>query len=67
MASPTNSRRMCYAAWAFALVAAVLAVLDLALPQGKKLLGGETVMDVLFLVSAALVAYLAYDAFKDIR
>ena len=37
MASPTNARRMCYAAWALALVAAILAALDLVLPE--KLLG----------------------------
>ena len=65
MASPTNARRMCYLAWALALVAALLAVLDLALPE--KLLGGQTVMDVLLLLSAALVGYLGYDAYKDIR
>ena len=67
MSSPTNARRMVYAAWILAAVAAVLAVLDLALPQGAKLFGGQTVMDVLFLVSAAVVGYLGYDAFKDIR
>ena len=65
MASPTNARRMCYAAWALALVAAILAALDLVLPE--KLLGGQTVMDVLLLLSAALVGYLGYDAYKDIR
>ena len=67
MASPTNARRMCYLAWALALVAAVLAVLDLVLPAEAKLLGGQTVMDVLYLLSAAVVGYLGWDAYKDIR
>ena len=67
MASPTNARRMIYAAWVLAAVAAVLAILDLALPPGTKVFGGQTVMDVLFLLAAAVVGYLGYDGFKDIR
>ena len=67
MASPTNARRMIYAAWALAAGAAVLAILDLALPEGAKVFGGQTVMDVLFLLAAAVVIYLGYDGFKDIR
>lgn len=67
MASPTNARRMIFLAWALALVAALLAILDLTLPEGAKLLGGQTTMDVLFLVCTALVGYLGWDAWRDIR
>ena len=67
MASSTTAKRMIYAAWGLAAVAAVLAVLDLALPQEVKPFGGQTVMDVLFLLAAALVGYLGFDGFKDIR
>ena len=67
MASPTTARRMIFLAWALAAGAALLAILDLSLPAGAKLFGGQTVMDVLFLVCAALVGYLGYDAYKDIR
>ncbi|MFH5803241.1 hypothetical protein [Alienimonas sp. DA493] len=67
MASPTTARRMIFLAWALAAVAALLAILDLALPPAAKVFGGQTVMDVLFLVSAALVGYLGWDAWRDIR
>ena len=67
MASPTTARRMIILAWALAAVAALLAILDLALPEGAKLFGGQMVMDVLFLVSAALVGYLGWDAWRDVR
>ena len=67
MASPTTARRMIFVAWVLAAVAALLAVLDLALPEGSRPFGGQTVIDVLFLVCAALVGYLGFDAFRDIR
>ncbi|NNJ26966.1 hypothetical protein LzC2_30630 [Planctomycetes bacterium LzC2] len=67
MASPTNARRMIFLAWALAAVAALLAILDFALPDGAKVFGGQPVMDVLLLISAALVGYLGWDAWRDIR
>ena len=67
MASPTTARRMIFVAWALAAVAALLAVLDLTLPVGKQLFGGQTVLDGLLLACAALVGYLGYDAYRDVR
>ncbi|WP_165700559.1 hypothetical protein [Alienimonas californiensis] len=54
-------------AWALAAVAALLAILDLVLPPEAKVFGGQTVMDVLFLICAALVGFLGWDAWRDIR
>ena len=65
--SPTNARRMVYVAWALAALAAGAAVFDLVGPEGSKIFGGQTVMDILLLVAAALVGYLGFDAYKDIR
>ena len=41
---------------------AVLAILDLATTFP---FAGSMVMDILFILSAAIVGYLAWDAFKD--
>ena len=67
MASRTTAKRMIYVSAFFASLTAVGAVLDLALPTANKPFGGQTVMDVLFLVAAAVVGYLCWDANRDIR
>ncbi len=64
MASSVAARkRMIVIAWVIAGVVSLAAVVDLVLgaPFGR-----QVVMDVLFLVGAALIGYLAYDAYKDI-
>lgn len=64
MASSVAARkRMIVIAWVIAGLVAVAAVADLALAVP---FGGQMVMDVMFLIGAGLVGYLAYDAFKDI-
>jgi len=63
MSSVAARKRMIMIAWVIAAVVALAAVADLVLgvPFGKVM-----VMDIMFLVGAALVGYLAYDAYKDI-
>ncbi|MBA3314626.1 MAG: hypothetical protein H0T47_15235 [Planctomycetaceae bacterium] len=55
---------MIVASWIVAGVVAAAAVADMAIafPFNRQI-----VMDVMFLLGAGLVAYLAFDAFKDIR
>ena len=67
MASPTTARRMILVAWALAAVAALLAVLDFFLPPGTKLFGGQPVFDGLLIGGAALIGYLGWDAWRDVR
>lgn len=63
MASVVARKRMILAGWIIAGVVAAAAVADMALafPFNRQI-----VMDVMFLLGAALVSYLAYDAYKDI-
>ncbi|MEZ6057472.1 MAG: hypothetical protein R3C01_12290 [Planctomycetaceae bacterium] len=63
-----TSKNMIYGSMAAAGVVAVAAVLDLVtgIPFGWGS-GATTVMDILFLVSAAIVGYLAWDALQDLR
>ena len=64
MASSVAARkRMIVIASVIAGIVALAAVADLALGVPFNRL---VVMDVLFLLGAALVGYLAYDAYKDI-
>jgi hypothetical protein len=63
MASVAARKRMIVIAWVVAGVVAVAAVADLAVGMPFNRL---VVMDVMFLLGAALVGYLAYDAYKDI-
>ncbi len=64
MASVASRKRMIVASWIVAGVVAAAAVADMAIafPFNRQI-----VMDVMFLLGAGLVAYLAFDAFKDIR
>ncbi len=63
MASVASRKRMIVIAWIVAALVALAAVADLALavPFNR-----QVVMDVMFLLGAALVGYLAFDAYKDI-
>lgn len=63
MASVVARKRMIIVSWIIAGIVLALAVADLAIafPFGRQM-----VMDILFLLGAALVAYLAYDAYKDV-
>lgn len=63
MASVAARKRMIVIGWVVAGVVAVAAVADLAVGMPFNRL---MVMDVMFLLGAALVGYLAYDAYKDI-
>ena len=63
MASVAARKRMIVAGWIISGLVAAAAVADMALgvPFNRLI-----VMDALFLVGAALVSYLAYDAYRDI-
>lgn len=63
MASVAARKRMIVIAWIIAGLVALTAVADLALavPFNR-----QVVMDVMFILGAALVGYLAFDAYKDI-
>lgn len=63
MASVAARKRMILTGWIIAGVVAAAAVADIALgfPFNRQI-----VMDVMFLLGAALVGYLAYDAYRDI-
>ena len=63
MASVVARKRMIIVSWIIAGIVLALAIADLAVGFPFQ---GQTVMDVLFLLGAALVAYLAYDAYKDV-
>ena len=62
MASVATRKRMIVVGGIIAGLVALFAVFDMALgvPFGQQI-----VMDVMFLVGAGIVGYLAYDAFKD--
>jgi hypothetical protein len=63
MASVAARKRMIVIAWIVAGLVALASVADLAIavPFNR-----QVVMDVMFLLGAALVGYLAFDAYKDI-
>ncbi len=63
MASVAARKRMIVIAWIIAALVALAAVADLALavPFNR-----QVVMDVMFILGALLVGYLAFDAYKDI-
>jgi hypothetical protein len=63
MASVAARKRMIVIAWIVAGLVALAAVADLALavPFNR-----QVVMDVMFILGAALVGYLAFDAYRDI-
>ena len=63
MASVAARKRMIVIAWIVAALVALAAVADLALavPFNR-----QVVMDVMFILTAALIGYLAFDAYKDI-
>ena len=63
MASVVARKRMIFASWIIAGIVLAVAAADLAIgfPFGR-----QVVMDVMFLLGAALVGYLAFDAYKDL-
>jgi hypothetical protein len=63
MASVAARKRMIVISWVVAGLVALASIADLALgvPFNR-----QVVMDVMFLLGAALVGYLAFDAYKDI-
>jgi hypothetical protein len=60
-----GSKRMIIGSIAAAGVVALLSVLDLIM--GIPFAGYSATMDILFIVAAALVGYLGWDAYKDLR
>ena len=60
-----GSKRMVIGSIAAAGVVALLAVLDLVM--GVPFAGFSPLMDILFIVAAALVGYLGWDAYRDLR
>ena len=55
-------KNMIFASFGAAGLVSLLAIMDIAT---KFPFAGSTVMDILFLLSAAIVGYLAWDAYKD--
>ena len=60
-----GSKRMIVGSMAAAGVVALLSILDLIL--GIPFAGFSMLMDILFIVGAAMVAFLGWDALKDLR
>lgn len=60
-----GSKRMIVASIAAAGVVAILSILDLVM--GIPFAGFSKLMDILFIVSAGLVAFLGWDAMRDLR
>lgn len=58
------SKNMIIGSWVVAGIVAVAAILDLALgiPFNRLM-----VMDILFLIGAAVIFYMGWDAFQDLR
>lgn len=57
-------KNMVFASFGAAGLVSVLAILDIATTFP---FAGSMTMDILFLISAAIVGYLAWDAFKDMN
>lgn len=59
------SKNMIIGSWVVAGLVALVAILDLALgiPFDRRMV----VMDVLFLIGAAVIFYIGWDAFQDLR
>jgi hypothetical protein len=55
-------KNLVFASFGAAGLVSVLAILDLAM---KFPFAGSITMDILFLLSSAIVGYLAWDAYKD--
>jgi hypothetical protein len=55
-------KNLVFASWGAAAIVSVLAILDIVT---NFPFAGSMTMDVLFLLSAAVVGYLGWDAFKD--
>ena len=56
-------KNLVFGSFGAAGLVAVLAILDIA--TGSFPFAGSIVMDILFILSAAIVGYLAWDAYKD--
>ncbi len=48
-------------------VSALVAILAIADLIWKSPFSGQTVMDIMFLICAALVFYMGFDAYKDLK
>ena len=57
------SRNLIFGSFFVAAFVAILALLDVFL---KVPFAGQTLMDILFILSAAVVGYLGWDAYKDL-
>ncbi len=55
-------KNMIFASFGAAGLVSLLAIMDIAT---KFPFAGSLIMDILFLLSAAIVGYLAWDAYKD--
>lgn len=55
-------KNLVFASWGAAALVTVLAILDIATSFP---FAGSMTMDILFLLAAAVVGYLGWDAFKD--
>lgn len=58
------SRNLVICSLLVAAFVAILALLDLVL---KTPFAGSMLMDILFIISAAIVGYLGWDAYKDLN
>ena len=58
------SKNIIFGSWGVAGLVAVLAILDMAMGIP---FAGQMVMDIMFLIGAALVIYMGYDAYQDLK
>ncbi|MEZ6050918.1 MAG: hypothetical protein R3C02_05920 [Planctomycetaceae bacterium] len=63
--SPTMAKRLIIGSMAAAGIVALLSILDLALSIPFS--GFSMAMDILFLCSAAIIMYLGWDSYKELR
>lgn len=63
MASTNLNKQLIFGSFGAAGFVAALCLLDLV---AKVPFGGSMLLDILFLLSSAIVAYLAWDAYKDL-
>lgn len=58
----SGSRNMLFGSMAVAGLVAVMTILDMAMGMP---FGGQMVLDIMFLLSAALIGYMCFDTYKE--
>lgn len=62
--SSNTARKMIFGSWVVAGLVAVISLIDILMGFPYR---GQMVMDIMFILGAALIGYLGYDAYKDLR